>query len=643
MKNKKEMNKHGVDLDKVSDDLVQVHYDRLTVAYVGGGNHDEDFACVYGTRGSMTIPSHFSSTLTNTLSSPAAVAGTGASAIASDNSNKERGLSSSISGDESGHGSRWFSRSNSNNNHHSNTVRDTTRSREDGDDDNDAMDEEGTIYDDEEGDDYIERGMMRSRNLKGKSPLNLFYYEVRIVNRGENGEIAIGMKLLNKNVDETHILPPSSSITRQALGKTVSSSFSYCGDTGSTICKSSIGERDENGESQYAIKITQIPSSSFPGFSTGDIIGCGLSKKEVFYTRNGENIGQAFKIETSLSDEELARYLVPAVSMHSPGEIVQFIFFDSEPSIATEDKSGDDIEMTDGSEEKESNTDNKYGMFSYDISSLMRDEWMKQRVKEHSVPVPTSLMNLLIRDYLAFNGYSNALSEFDRVQQHHTQDIFPLRLDILVQIPSCHIPSTHDQTYLLSNPQTAHVYYRKCIRESILNGNPMEALRICKEHFADEISRSPQKFTQLIVVKLKCQNFIEILSSDVPQDDLKTQAAIDFSRSELSEYLDIEEHQPMLSTTMGLLAYSDLSHAVAQSNDILVLSPNGKAIPNRPKLADDVNRSMLQLILGSQIEQSPRQNTWMYERPKEGEEGEIEGSELEASCILEQMEMTLRE
>lgn len=631
------MNNHGIDLDKLSNDLVQVHYDRLTVAYIGGGNHDEDYACVYGTKGSISIPSLFSSTITNTLSSSdttaAAMTGTSASVTVSDGSNKDRGLSSSIGGDEPGSGSRWFNTSNNNNN----AVRDITRSRVN--DDDDVMDEEDTIYDEEEGGD-IERG---SRNLKGKSPLNLLYYEVRIVNRGESGEIAIGMKLLNKNIDEAHVLPSSSSITRQALGKTVASSFAYCGDTGSTQCKSSIAERDENGESKYAIKITQIPSSTFPGFSTGDIIGCGLSKKEVFYTKNGENIGQAFKIETCLSDEELAQYLVPAVSMHSPGEVVQFIFFDSKPSILTTtnaDKSEDDIEMTDGYEEKESNVDSKYGMFSYDISSLMRDEWMKQRVKEYSVPVPTSLMNLLIRDYLAFNGYSNALSEFDRVQQHHTQDIFPLRLDILVQIPSCHIPSTHDQESSLSNPQAAHVYHRKCIRESILNGNPMEALRTCHEHFSDEISRSPQKFAQLVVVKLKCQNFIEILCSDVPQDDLKTQAAIDFSRSELSEYLDIEEYQPMLSATMGLLAYSDLSHAVSQSNDILVYSPSGKAIPNRLKLADDINRSMLQLILGSQIEQSPRPNLWMYERPKEGEE---EGSELESSCILEQMEMTLQE
>ena len=62
-----------------------------------------------------------------------------------------------------------------------------------------------------------------------------------------------------------------------------------------------------------------------PTFTTGDVIGCcfNLVEKQIFFTKNGKKIDIAIKGVTSTT-------LFPTLGMHSPGEIVQANFGQSE-------------------------------------------------------------------------------------------------------------------------------------------------------------------------------------------------------------------------------------------------------------------------------------------------------------------------
>lgn len=63
-----------------------------------------------------------------------------------------------------------------------------------------------------------------------------------------------------------------------------------------------------------------------PPFTTDDIIGCGVNlvDREIFYTRNGKNLGQTFL--GILFDEASILALYPTVGLQTKGEIVEVNF-----------------------------------------------------------------------------------------------------------------------------------------------------------------------------------------------------------------------------------------------------------------------------------------------------------------------------
>ncbi|KAH9409776.1 Ran-binding protein 10 [Tyrophagus putrescentiae] len=117
----------------------------------------------------------------------------------------------------------------------------------------------------------------------------LYYYEVRIVSKGRDGYMGIG--LAAQNVD-MHRLP---GWDKQSYG--------YHGDDGHSFNSSGTGQA-------YG-----------PTFTTGDIIGCGfnLIENKCFYTKNGINLGIAFTDLASVP-------LFPTVGLQTPGEELEANF-----------------------------------------------------------------------------------------------------------------------------------------------------------------------------------------------------------------------------------------------------------------------------------------------------------------------------
>nr|XP_014279410.1 ran-binding protein 9-like [Halyomorpha halys] len=116
----------------------------------------------------------------------------------------------------------------------------------------------------------------------------LYYFEVKIVSKGRDGYMGIGLSAQGVNMNR--------------LPGWDKHSYGYHGDDGHSFCSSGTG----------------LPYG--PTFTTGDVIGCGVNliDNTCFYTKNGHNLGVAFT--------DLPGNLYPTVGLQTPGEVVDANF-----------------------------------------------------------------------------------------------------------------------------------------------------------------------------------------------------------------------------------------------------------------------------------------------------------------------------
>lgn len=116
----------------------------------------------------------------------------------------------------------------------------------------------------------------------------IYYFEVRIISKGRDGYMGIGLSAQGVNMNR--------------LPGWDKQSYGYHGDDGHSFCSSGTGQ-------PYG-----------PTFTTGDVIGCcvNLIDNSCFYTKNGINLGLAFT--------DLPSNLYPTVGLQTPGEVVEANF-----------------------------------------------------------------------------------------------------------------------------------------------------------------------------------------------------------------------------------------------------------------------------------------------------------------------------
>ena len=92
----------------------------------------------------------------------------------------------------------------------------------------------------------------------------LYYFEVRIVSKGRDGYMGVGLSAQGVNMNR--------------LPGWDKQSYGYHGDDGHSFCSSGTGQ-------PYG-----------PTFTTGDTVGCALNLIDgsCFYTKNGIHLGVAF-------------------------------------------------------------------------------------------------------------------------------------------------------------------------------------------------------------------------------------------------------------------------------------------------------------------------------------------------------------
>jgi len=116
----------------------------------------------------------------------------------------------------------------------------------------------------------------------------LYYFEVKIVSKGRDGYMGVGLSAQGVNMNR--------------LPGWDKNSYGYHGDDGHSFRSSGTGQ-------QYG-----------PTFTTGDVIGCGINLVDgsCFYTKNGHHLGIAFK--------DLPSQLYPTVGLQTPGEVIDANF-----------------------------------------------------------------------------------------------------------------------------------------------------------------------------------------------------------------------------------------------------------------------------------------------------------------------------
>ena len=172
----------------------------------------------------------------------------------------------------------------------------------------------------------------------------LYYFEVTVEDSGTRGSIAVGMA------------DAAFHLNRQPGWE--ANSYAYHGYDGRRYNDSERGE-------QYG-----------PRFGAGDVIGCGLltERREIFFTKNGENLGVAFS--------GISGRLHPTVGLHSPGEVVS-INLGALP-------------------------------FAFDIEHFIRAQRDAQSERMLASSVPVDSIDSLVRGYLMHFGYEETLASLEQ-------------------------------------------------------------------------------------------------------------------------------------------------------------------------------------------------------------------------------------
>ncbi|XP_055325349.1 ran-binding proteins 9/10 homolog isoform X1 [Sitodiplosis mosellana] len=186
----------------------------------------------------------------------------------------------------------------------------------------------------------------------------LYYFEVKIISKGRDGYMGIGLTAQN--------------FKSNRLPGWDKQSYGYHGDDGNSFSSSGNGK------------------SYGPTFTTDDIIGCGVNlvTNTCFYTKNGHNLGIAF--------QDLPSKLYPTVGLQTPGEIVD-ANFGQQPFVF-------DIEDM----LKELRESTKASILKFPLADDQGD-W-------------TIILNKMVSSYLVHHGYSSTAESFAKATEQNLNE-----------------------------------------------------------------------------------------------------------------------------------------------------------------------------------------------------------------------------
>ncbi|CAH0549996.1 unnamed protein product [Brassicogethes aeneus] len=272
----------------------------------------------------------------------------------------------------------------------------------------------------------------------------LYYFEVKIVSKGRDGYMGIGLSAHGVNMNR--------------LPGWDKQSYGYHGDDGNSFCSSGTGQ------------------SYGPTFTTGDVIGCGVNliDNTCFYTKNGHHLGTAFR--------DLPPNLYPTVGLQTPGEVVD-ANFGQEPFV---------FDIEDMMKELRSRTRTEILDFPVPES---QGEWQ-------------AILNRMVSTYLIHHGYCNTAEAFAQItDQPFQEDVLSIknRQKILKLVLAGRMGEAIERTGrvypgLLENNQNL-LFMLKCRQfVEMVNGSDIEVCGSKKCHYQAS-PRAPSSPIQTSVIQ----------------------------------------------------------------------------------------------------------------------------------------------
>ncbi|KAF7190411.1 Ran-binding protein 9 [Pseudocercospora fuligena] len=261
--------------------------------------------------------------------------------------------------------------------------------------------------------------------------VGIYYFEVTILSRGKDGLIGIGFSSQKANLNR--------------LPGWEGESWAYHGDDG------------------YIFACTASGKAYGPRFASQDVIGCGVNFRtgNAFFTKNGNHLGQAFP---GIKQGQL----FPSVGMKKPGEHLR-INFGKTPFVF-------DIDS----------------MVEQEKQSILADIAKADVSNLHPPDDESALVNNLIGQYLAHEGYVETAKAFSRDVQERQQSL-----------------SDDSKSFAVSSDEDdVHALHRQRIRRAILDGDIDKAMKYQTSYyptlFEDDRNRD-------IYFRLRCRKFIEMM------------------------------------------------------------------------------------------------------------------------------------
>ncbi|EIE78093.1 hypothetical protein RO3G_02797 [Rhizopus delemar RA 99-880] len=312
----------------------------------------------------------------------------------------------------------------------------------------------------------------------------VYYFEIKVISKGEEGLIGIGFSYAESSL--------------QKLPGWDNASWGYHGHNGCSFAGSEIGQN-------YG-----------PCFTTGDVVGCGVdfANQLVFYTKNGQFLGIAFK------EIDFNKPVYPAIGLLTPGEEIRANF---------------------GQES-----------FVYDIEQYIRD---KKR--------------LVIREMLS----NEAANDNNRVQVKENLD--QLVLSYLVhhdytKTASLFVKNAGNMPALFDNHRSFNISetnmdHRTSIRTALNRGQINEAIRLIEKAYPTLLERDDRgRSTKMM---LECGEFIEMVRDYC--DSMQENTSINNSKeSSLSQSESTDQSAYYAETTCYPSPISIMDTTECKSNKI---------------------------------------------------------------------------
>ncbi|ORX83667.1 SPRY-domain-containing protein [Anaeromyces robustus] len=289
----------------------------------------------------------------------------------------------------------------------------------------------------------------------------LFYFEVTIISKGQKGYIGIGFC--------------TSSVDLKKLPGWENYSWGYHGDDGHSFCFSGSGKA-------YG-----------PTFTTKDTIGCCINFMDmtVFYTKNGVNLGIAFR------DIKSDYLYYPAIGLRTPGEIVEANFGQKK--------------------------------FKFDIENCIKEEKAKLWHYINSIDLPiltpdysemsnnnnksSNGLNELVLQYLVHHGYSetaqtfynNAFAKNDKAIKKEEN-----------KMEECDVVGAGGLSGIAKDNEVfdmESLKNRQRIKEYVMKGDIDSAIDLTNRLYPTVLSNN-----DILLFNLRCRKFIEMIRKNEELD-----------------------------------------------------------------------------------------------------------------------------